>query len=213
MRTTASRNCAGVAGGDEPSGVTVNDDLAGRAARADAWPAGPHRFDEHEPEPFVAARHHKRGAACVLAAHRFVVQPAEKDDVGAKRERRRLWPRDAADRRRRRRCAAPRPGRRRRPPARSRGGRRVPCSARRPPSVRQSALTADRRRPSTAPGIASTPGWQTSIARPAKCGLTVEEALAGELRDRDQPLRAIERRALNPCQRLPRFDAAQDRHQ
>ena len=44
-------------------------------------------------------------------------------------------------------------------------------------------------------------------------GIDLEEALAGELRNRDQPLRAIERRALDPRQRLPRFHAAQHRHE
>ena len=104
-----------IAGRHEPPSVAVGDDLGGGAARADAGPPRPHRFDEHEAEALVAARHHERAAARILAAKRRVLQPAEKQDLRDRDRGRPPCARAAADRRHRRRCEGPRPAPRRQP--------------------------------------------------------------------------------------------------
>ena len=98
--------------------------------------------------------------------------------------------------------------------ARSRAAGRVLCIARQPPSGRRSALTAARpsRRGARRHRVDAEMADVDACGR-RNAGWLRRKPLARELRDRDQPLGAIERGALNPRQRLPRLDAAEHRHQ
>ena len=184
---------------DQQSGVAIGDDLGRRAAAADAGAGRPHRLDEHEPEPFVAARHHERRAPLRTRA------AAPRRRAGRETSRGRSSRSDAAFRSSRAPIVAVaddpqrRAGDGRGDVAPDLEQRIVPLVA----FVRRHAADDERRRRSApaacaAPASGSTPRWQTSMARPAKRGLACVKAIARELRDRDQPSGAIERRALQP---------------
>src|SRR5262245_22295819 len=86
----AARELIAIGGIDEQAGHAVVDDLGGGAARTEAGASGAHRLDEDEAEALVAARHHERGAALVLARQRLVVDAAEEADAAVQPARRGL---------------------------------------------------------------------------------------------------------------------------